>query len=167
MLRIMNNNNSESLCVLSHPIRIVSKIDHIRKEGIPIKKKTCNEILTDRLRELEQTHEEQTRMIQTILESKNIPFEKVKDEPDDEVKETKKKKQKKSNNNSRDIQQCFNKIVSCFKEMSEEERPAKIRKVLKELQQEDIDQVVEAFGSDLRDFKPAHKKDKQGDCNCP
>ena len=68
MLRISNNaTTSESFCVLSHPIRIVSKIDHIRKEGVPIKKKTFNEILTDRLRELETMQEEQTQLIKSMF----------------------------------------------------------------------------------------------------
>lgn len=83
MLRILNNTTSESLCVLSHPIRIVSKIDHIRKEGVPIKKKTFNEILTDRLRDLEALQDEQVQIIKNLYDLRNIPFE-IKQEPSDD-----------------------------------------------------------------------------------
>lgn len=64
----------------------------------------------------------------------------------------------------RDIQACFNKVVATFKGMSEEERSAQVRHLVHEVKQEDLDHVVEAFGSDLRDFKP--NKDPKEGCTC-
>ena len=52
--------------VASNPIRIVSKIDHIRKEGVSIKKPTFNEIIMDRLVFLESQQEEQLKFLQSI-----------------------------------------------------------------------------------------------------
>lgn len=56
--------------VASHPIRIVSKIDHIRKEGVSIKKPTFNEIIMDRLVYLESQQEEQIKFLHRISKKK-------------------------------------------------------------------------------------------------
>jgi hypothetical protein len=53
--------------ISSNPIRIVSKIDHIRKEGVSIKKPTFNEIIMDRLVYLESQQEEQIKFLQRIF----------------------------------------------------------------------------------------------------
>ncbi|KAF2077098.1 hypothetical protein CYY_001607 [Polysphondylium violaceum] len=81
---ILNHINSNSihsqslshLVVVSHPIRIVSKVDHVKKEGVPIlKKKTFHEILTDKLKKLSKSQEGQSKWIKNLYEQHHINFD--------------------------------------------------------------------------------------------
>ncbi|EFA82736.1 putative transcriptional regulator [Heterostelium album PN500] len=77
----LNNNALTStslhqMCVISHPIRIVSKVDHVKKEGVPIlKKKTFHEILTDKLKKLQKSQEGQSKWIKNLYEQHSIQFD--------------------------------------------------------------------------------------------
>ncbi|KYQ92973.1 putative transcriptional regulator [Tieghemostelium lacteum] len=68
----------QNLCAVSHPIRIVSKVDHVKKEGIPIlKKKTFHEILTDKLKKLQKSQEHQSKWIKNLYDQHHISFDMV------------------------------------------------------------------------------------------
>ncbi|EGG19843.1 putative transcriptional regulator [Cavenderia fasciculata] len=78
----LNNNvltgstNLNQLCVISHPIRIVSKVDHVKKEGIPIlKKKTFHEILTDKLKRLQKCQDGQSKWIKNLFDQHHCQFD--------------------------------------------------------------------------------------------
>jgi len=156
MLRIVDSLTNETLCVLSHPIRVVSKIDHIRKEGVPIKKKTFNEVLTDKLRDLEHLQSEHTHIIKAMYTLNHIPFDGIKPEPTSPD----------SLRSPKDIQLCFNNVVATFKNTTTEERPEKVRRIVSEMKLDDLDQLVDAFGNDLQDFRPSIIKNGNGDCKC-
>ncbi|KAK5580263.1 hypothetical protein RB653_000278 [Dictyostelium firmibasis] len=69
-------NPIHNLCVVSHPIRIVSKVDHVKKEGIPIlKKKTFHEILTDKLKKLQKFQDGQSKWIKNLYQQHLIEFD--------------------------------------------------------------------------------------------
>eukprot|EP01132_Coremiostelium_polycephalum_P003113 gene3113-3893_t len=77
---IQNNSiysqNLMNICSFSHPIRIVSKVDHVKKEGIPIlKKKTFHEILTDKLKKLQKSQEHQNKWIKNLYDQHGVNFD--------------------------------------------------------------------------------------------
>ncbi|EGC29648.1 hypothetical protein DICPUDRAFT_95900 [Dictyostelium purpureum] len=86
IMTILNNIGNNSLanasqtiyniCMVSHPIRIVSKVDHVKKEGIPIlKKKTFHEILTDKLKKLSKFQDGQSKWIKNLYQQHQIEFD--------------------------------------------------------------------------------------------
>ncbi|KYQ91614.1 putative transcriptional regulator [Tieghemostelium lacteum] len=62
--------------VLSHPIRVVSKVDHIKKDGNGgcEKKQTFIDILTDRLTTLENIHMSQSNILSIMMKQRGLPF---------------------------------------------------------------------------------------------
>ncbi|EAL64200.1 hypothetical protein DDB_G0286351 [Dictyostelium discoideum AX4] len=90
-----------NLCVVSHPIRIVSKVDHVKKEGIPIlKKKTFHEILTDKLKKLQKFQDSQSKWIKNLYQQHLIEF--------DMEPYCSKKDQNNNNNNNNSNSNCQN-----------------------------------------------------------
>ncbi|EAL72503.1 hypothetical protein DDB_G0270306 [Dictyostelium discoideum AX4] len=68
--------NVTNICVVSHPIRIVSKLDHVKKEGIPIlKKRTFHEILTDKLKKLQKSQDSQSKWIKNLYQQHGAQYD--------------------------------------------------------------------------------------------
>ncbi|EFA86775.1 putative transcriptional regulator [Heterostelium album PN500] len=72
---IDSGNKNASHYYLSHPIRVVSKVDHIKKDpnGSCEKKQTFIDILTDRLNTLESIHVGQSNILCSMLKQRGLP----------------------------------------------------------------------------------------------
>ncbi|EGC35046.1 hypothetical protein DICPUDRAFT_55408 [Dictyostelium purpureum] len=69
-----SNKNGATHTVLSFPIRVVSKVDHIKKDpnGVCEKKQTFIDVLTDRLTTLERIHQDQSTLLSKMLKERGI-----------------------------------------------------------------------------------------------
>eukprot|EP01133_Synstelium_polycarpum_P013900 gene13900-16400_t len=76
MLNVTDAKNTTAGHVyLSHPIRVVSKVDHIKKDpnGGCEKKQTFIDILTERLNTLENIHVAQSSLLSVMLKQRGLP----------------------------------------------------------------------------------------------
>eukprot|EP01132_Coremiostelium_polycephalum_P000663 gene663-822_t len=69
-----SNSGGNNHIMLSHPIRVVSKVDHIKKDGNGgcEKKQTFIDILTDRLNVLENIHVSQSNLLVHMLKQRGL-----------------------------------------------------------------------------------------------
>eukprot|EP01112_Ceratiomyxa_fruticulosa_P011779 TRINITY_DN3229_c0_g2_i3.p1 TRINITY_DN3229_c0_g2~~TRINITY_DN3229_c0_g2_i3.p1 ORF type:complete len:279 (+),score=66.06 TRINITY_DN3229_c0_g2_i3:415-1251(+) len=155
LMNITDSTSNETYAIGSFPIRIVSKIDHIKKEGgEPIKKKSFNEVLHERLHSMSRTQELQAKMTEFLLrfaqgEVSAIPpldiiNEEDMDENDNEENENETERERV------DFQTGFNNVVTAYRNVAPEDeatRTARIRAILSSLSSEDLEQVSQLVES--------------------
>eukprot|EP01133_Synstelium_polycarpum_P004352 gene4352-5082_t len=151
------------LCVISHPIRIVSKVDHVKKEGIPIlKKKTFHEILTDKLKRLQKAQEGQDKWIRSLYERQNRKFELTpyQDDTDEQSGDEDElspgqdldegaPQPPSSTSGETSFQNSFNRVIEAYKGVSTDDRREAVRRMVEALRCDDLEQLVRIFIEEL------------------
>eukprot|EP01113_Clastostelium_recurvatum_P014038 TRINITY_DN1759_c0_g1_i2.p1 TRINITY_DN1759_c0_g1~~TRINITY_DN1759_c0_g1_i2.p1 ORF type:complete len:576 (+),score=151.00 TRINITY_DN1759_c0_g1_i2:126-1853(+) len=148
ILTITDTVTMESHCIASFPIRIVSKVDHIKKEGgDPVKKKSFNEVLHERLHAMSCAQDDQAKLIEYLLRYRSGEVSAI--PPTDLLADDEDGDEDNEHEERVDFQTAFNNIVKSYRNVPSEAemRAAKVRATLQSLSSTDLEQVAHLVDS--------------------
>jgi len=122
-----------ALAVMSEPVKVISKPEQLKKKPPSTKKRNINEILVETISRIEEQQREHQKMIETLLvcsEAKPILANISKPLSSQEDEGT-------------DFESCFKRFFKTFYSLPVEEKPIKIRKLLRNCSQRETDRVTE------------------------
>jgi len=143
-LSVKDPKNNEEVVNFSLPIKVISKRNQVRRmiekqevqptEPLPAPKRTSSDMITDALTRLEEQQREQAKLLKQLLIQKNTSKPTAADTEDD-------------------FESAFKKFINAYQKVPSEERPSKIRKVIKQTQ------INPAEAQSLSDFVSIYSVD--------
>jgi len=124
-MSVRDPKNSEEVVGFSLPIKVISKRNQVRRmiekqevqptEPLPAPKRTSSDMITDALTRLEEQQREQAKLLRQILNQKNTSKPNPAETEDD-------------------FEASFKKFLNAYQKLPSDERPYKVRKVVKQTQ---------------------------------
>jgi hypothetical protein len=150
-----------ALVTLSEPVKVISKPEQKKKAPTP-KKRTAGDMLSETIQRIEEQQKEQTMLIEKLLQSSDqSPSARAFNNNQLEDKE------------NSEFEQAFGNFFRVFNALSSEEKPVKIRKLIRNSTQRDKERIsdfLDAFlnqGSQMNTCNGAYQDSLCGCGQCP